>query len=55
MKILEIITDLGSGVAERFVVDLSNELANSNDVTLITLLDDNVNPEHRNFLTAPLF
>ena len=49
MKILEIITDLGSGGAERFVVDLSNELANSNDVTLMTLLDDNVNPEHRNF------
>ena len=49
MKILEIITDLGSGGAERFVVDLSNELAKTNEVTLMTLMDDKVNPEHRNF------
>ena len=34
MKILEVITDLGSGGAERFVVDLSNELARTHDVTL---------------------
>lgn len=49
MKILEVITDLGSGGAERFVVDLSNELAKTNEVTLMTLMDDKVNPEHRNF------
>ena len=49
MKILEVITDLGSGGAERFVVDLSNELAKSNEVTLMTLMDDKVNPVHRNF------
>lgn len=49
MKILEVITDLGSGGAERFVVDLSNELARTHDVTLMTLMDDKVNPEHRNF------
>ena len=49
MNILEVITDLGSGGAERFVVDLSNELAKTNDVTLMTLMDDKVNPEHRNF------
>lgn len=37
MKIFEIITTLGSGGAERFVVDLCNELAKKNDVTLIIL------------------
>ena len=49
MKILEIIFHLASGGAERFAVDLSNELAKSNDVTLLTLRDDSVNPEVRNF------
>ena len=49
MKILEIITHLGSGGAERFVVDLSNELAKSNEVTLMTILDDKVDAENRNF------
>lgn len=37
MKILEIIQTLCSGGAERFVVDLSNELAKENDVTLVCL------------------
>lgn len=49
MKILEIITHLGSGGAERFVVDLSNELAKDNDVTLMTVLDDKVDADNRNF------
>ena len=49
MKILEIITHLGSGGAERFVVDLSNELAKNHDVTLMTVLDDKVDAENRNF------
>ncbi len=41
MKILQIIYSLGSGGAERFVVDLSNELARQGqDVTLCTLRDD---------------
>lgn len=35
MKILEIITFLESGGAERFVVDLSNELAKKNEVYLL--------------------
>lgn len=35
MKILEIIPQLGSGGAERFTVDLCNELVKSNDVTLV--------------------
>ncbi len=42
MKILEIIPGLVSGVAERFTVDLCNELSLSHDVTLIVLykIDD---------------
>ena len=35
MRILEIIPQLGSGGAERFTVDLCNELVKSNDVTLV--------------------
>lgn len=37
MRIVEVIPQLGSGGAERFVVDLSNELSKNNDVTLIAL------------------
>lgn len=40
MKIFQVIPNLGSGGAERFVVDLSNELAQQgHDVTLLTLYD----------------
>ncbi len=43
MKILQIIYSLSSGGAERFVVDLSNELAEmTNDVVLCTLRDDSL-------------
>lgn len=49
MKILEISLWLSSGGAERFVVDLSNELAKSNDVTLLTLKDDKVDTKNRYF------
>ena len=49
MKILQIIFSLSSGGAERFVVDLSNELSKNNDVTLLTLKDDKVDVEIRNF------
>ncbi len=37
MKILHIIPQLSSGGAERFTVDLCNELAEENDVTLVVL------------------
>lgn len=37
MKILECIHSLQPGGAERFLVDLSNELSNENDVTILTL------------------
>lgn len=49
MKIVELITYLSSGGAERFTVDLSNELAKNNEVYLITLLDDKKDSLHRNF------
>lgn len=49
MKIVELITFLGSGGAERFVVDLSNELAKRNEVYLVTILDDTKDSEVRNF------
>lgn len=49
MKILEIAFTLSPGGAERFVVDLSNELAKNNDVTLLVLKDDTLEPEKRNF------
>lgn len=49
MKILQITFGLASGGAERFVVDLSNELSKTNDVTLLTLKDDKVDAENRNF------
>lgn len=39
MKIVEIIPQLSSGGAERFVVDLCNELSVKNDVTLIVYYD----------------
>ena len=40
MKILHITIGLASGGAERFVVDLANEQSKSNDVTLLTLKND---------------
>lgn len=49
MKIVEITFTLSSGGAERFIVDLSNELSKTNDVTLVTLKDDNINTEQRCF------
>jgi len=45
MKILEVVFHLNSGGAERFVVDLSNELSKTNDVTLLALKEDKSNPE----------
>ena len=40
MKILQVIPHLGSGGAERFVVDLSNELSKQgHEVVLLTFYD----------------
>lgn len=43
MKIFQVLTALGSGGAERFVIDLSNELAIKHEVTLVILysIDNN--------------
>lgn len=49
MKIIELQFNLSSGGAERFTVDLSNQLSNTDDVTLITLKDDKVEPKKRCF------
>lgn len=49
MKILEVVFTLASGGAERFVVDISNELSKNNEVVLMTLKDDKVDSDHRLF------
>lgn len=49
MKIVEITFSLWSGGAERFTVDLCNELSKFHEVTLITLKDDKVDTERRCF------
>lgn len=54
MKIVEVITFLAGGGAERFVVDLSNELGKNNEVTILTLLDDTKDPEVRNFYRSEI-
>ena len=41
MKILEIIEGLGPGGAQRFVVDLSNELSKGNNVSLLSFIKKN--------------
>ena len=40
MRILQVVYHLASGGAERFVVDLSNELSKENEVYLVTINDD---------------
>ncbi len=49
MKILQVTFNLTPGGAERFVVDLSNELVKENEVVLLTLMDDKVEQEKRLF------
>ena len=39
MKIIQVISSLGNGGAEKFVVELSNELSLSNQVLLISIKD----------------
>lgn len=54
MKILELNFWLAPGGAERFMVDLSNELARKHEVEVVTLKDDCVNPEYRSFYKMDL-
>ena len=49
MKILEIAFDLSPGGAERFAVDLSNELSKTNEVILLTIKDDKHDPLRTQF------
>lgn len=42
MKVLQFFYSLVPGGAERFVIDLANELANNNDTTLYVLRDDTI-------------
>lgn len=49
MNILEITFHLAPGGAERFAVDLSNELAKKHNVTHLVLRDDSIDVEFRNF------
>ena len=53
MRILEVLFTLQSGGAERFVVDLSNEMSKANEVILLTLKDDKIDEENRNFYICP--
>ena len=49
MKILEIVFNLCPGGAERFALDLSNELSKTNDVVLLAIKDDTEDPESSTF------
>lgn len=49
MKILQIGFFLAPGGAERFIVDLSNELSKTNEVILMSLKDDSVDTDFRRF------
>jgi len=53
MKILEVIPDLGSGGAEKFVVNLSNQFAKvGHDVTIVTLYDVTRDSIFDNFISG---
>lgn len=54
MKILEIVFSLRPGGAERFALDLSNELSKTNEVTLMAIKDDAVDPKQDLFYASEL-
>jgi glycosyltransferase involved in cell wall biosynthesis len=54
MKIVEVITAIGCGGAEHFIIDLSNQLAKEHNVCLITLLDDENDSATRNFYRSEI-
>lgn len=54
MRILEVVFDLRQGGAERFAVDLSNELSKANEVTLLALKDDSAKPEQTRYYKSDL-
>lgn len=54
MKVLEVTFYLSAGGGERLMVDLSNELSKTNEVVVLTLKDDNVEPNKRQFYKSEL-
>lgn len=54
MKILEITFYLAAGGGERLMVDLSNELAKTNEVVVLTLKNDKIEPDKRQFYKSEL-
>jgi len=54
MRIIEVVFNLRPGGTERFAVDLSNELSKTNDVTLIAIKDDSIEPELDMFYASEL-
>ena len=54
MKILEVVFNFYPGGAERFAVDLTNELSKSNEVTIMAIKDDSVDPERDLFYASEL-
>lgn len=54
MKILEVVFSLRPGGAERFATDLSNELSKTNDVTLMAIKDNTVEPSLDLFYASEL-
>ena len=54
MKILEVVFTLRPGGAERFAVDLTNELSKANEVTIMAIKDDTVEPERNLFYASEL-
>lgn len=54
MKILEVVFNLRPGGAERFALDLSNELSKTNEVALMAIKDDSLEPERDLFYASEL-
>lgn len=54
MKILEVVFDFSPGGAERFAVDLTNELSKANEVTIMAIKDVSACPERKLFYASEL-
>ena len=54
MKILEVVFNLRPGGTERFAVDLTNELSKANEITIMAIKDNSVEPERDMFYASEL-
>lgn len=54
MKILEVVFDFSPGGAERFAVDLTNELSKANELTIMAIKDVSACPERKLFYASEL-